>query len=455
MQRPGRVGVDQRDGAARAADQLPHDGQPQPGTAGVPGPGVVQPGEPLEDPLPVLLGHAGAVVAHRSATSSPDHVRRQLDRRTSACRTALATRLSTARRSSSASAMIVTAGPGVHGDRHPLPPRTPPRPRPADARPSTGCGRAGGRVSASDRASSSRSSTSRTAGEVGQQVGRQAAGLAEPFGHLELGAHAGQRAAQLVRGVGHERPLPFPGRGQPVQHPVQGDRPGPGSRRRPAAPAAAPRRRRRRSARRALICSAPTRSCSTGRSVQPITRHAIAASTASSTGKVISKALRSAVRVASTSPIGTAAITLTGLRARPGGDRPDPQRLVRAEAYAVDHQRLAGQRPLQLVGPQQGGQPVGGRPSRRPPAAGRRRPGSPGRRTLGPGWAAGLSLTRAATSWALASASLSRVRLTRQGQRAVERQPADDQRERDAGQPDDHQPGPQAEPPEPVHGTSR
>ena len=61
-----------------------------------------------------------------------------------------------------------------------------------------------------------------------------------------------------------------------------------------------------------LICSAPARSCSTGRSVQPITRHATAASAPRSTGNVINKALRSAARVASTSPIGTAAITLTG-----------------------------------------------------------------------------------------------------------------------------------------------
>ena len=122
----------------------------------------------------------------------------------------------------------------------------------------------------------------RTAGPGRPAGRRQRAALAEPLGHLELGPHAGQRAAQLVGGVGDERALPLPAGGQPVEHPVQGDGQGTDlvGGRRHRQPASSPRRpaRQRRAGR--ADRSAPARSSSTGRSVQPITRQAIAASTA-------------------------------------------------------------------------------------------------------------------------------------------------------------------------------
>ena len=40
--------------------------------------------------------------------------------------------------------------------------------------------------------------------------------------HLELGAHDGQRRAQLVRRVGHEAPLAGEGAGQALEHRVEG-----------------------------------------------------------------------------------------------------------------------------------------------------------------------------------------------------------------------------------------
>jgi hypothetical protein len=46
-------------------------------------------------------------------------------------------------------------------------------------------------------------------------------GIGVDEGHLERGADGGQRAAQLVRRVGDEGPLPGPARLEPVQHAVQ------------------------------------------------------------------------------------------------------------------------------------------------------------------------------------------------------------------------------------------
>ena len=60
--------------------------------------------------------------------------------------------------------------------------------------------------------------------DLGKEVRRQVAALPESLCHLELGVHRRQRAAQLVRRVGHEGPLPLARAGQPVQHGVEGDR---------------------------------------------------------------------------------------------------------------------------------------------------------------------------------------------------------------------------------------
>ena len=141
------------------------------------------------------------------------------------------------------------SGPGATVHRHPLP-RVPAATsassaRPVDrtpAGPAAGCRRRPGPAAAGPRpAPDSRS-------QVGQQVRRQGAALAEPLGHLDLGAHAGQRPAQLVGRIGHERPLPLPAGGQPVQHPVQGHGQGPDlvGRRRHGQPSSPRRRHRRR-----------------------------------------------------------------------------------------------------------------------------------------------------------------------------------------------------------------
>src|SRR5690606_21676999 len=49
--------------AVRDGD-VPHYGQPQAGAAAVAAAGGVEPGEPFEDPLALVLGNAGAVIAH-------------------------------------------------------------------------------------------------------------------------------------------------------------------------------------------------------------------------------------------------------------------------------------------------------------------------------------------------------------------------------------------------------
>ena len=56
---------------AVGGDQLGDDGQAEPAAAAVAGAGVVEPDEPLEDPLPVRLGDAGAVVVDRPARTAP------------------------------------------------------------------------------------------------------------------------------------------------------------------------------------------------------------------------------------------------------------------------------------------------------------------------------------------------------------------------------------------------
>src|SRR5690606_27197049 len=57
------------------------DGEPEPGAAGLPAAGPVDPVEALEDALEVAGGDAGAVVAHGDLDRSAGEPRRDLDRR--------------------------------------------------------------------------------------------------------------------------------------------------------------------------------------------------------------------------------------------------------------------------------------------------------------------------------------------------------------------------------------
>ena len=136
----------------------------------------------------------------------------------------MSTRLSTARRSSSGSAMISTDGAGRDATR---------------TRASACCATTLGQQLAGVHQPGRPAAACVGVGPGQQQqvldqaesagrrrpAGRRAASPPSPSrcGDLELGPHAGQRAAQLVGGVGDERPLPLPGRGQPVEHAVEGD----------------------------------------------------------------------------------------------------------------------------------------------------------------------------------------------------------------------------------------
>ena len=55
----------QGDGAVVVGDDLAADGQAEPGAAGVAAAAGVVAGEPLEDPLPLVVGDAGTVVGDR------------------------------------------------------------------------------------------------------------------------------------------------------------------------------------------------------------------------------------------------------------------------------------------------------------------------------------------------------------------------------------------------------
>ena len=193
---------------------------------------------------------------------------------------------------------------------------------------------------------------------------------------------------------------------------------------------------RRGSARRAnrpgaLICSAPARSSSTGRSVQPITRQAITARSGQQHREGDQQA-----RCAGPSGwpgrrrSGTAAITLTGSRRGPAATASTRSGSPMPSRTPATTNASPASAWLELVGPQQRGQPVRGRSSRRPPAARRRRPGSPGRPETGTGSGSRFSLTMAATSLGAGQRLVVQGPVERQGQRAVERQTAHDQRQR-------------------------
>ena len=91
-------------------------------------------------------------------------------------------------------------------------------------------GRRGSRrvIAPSERASVSSDWTrrsvrsSRVVDRLGHRAQLGVGGLRVGERHLELGAHDGQRRAQLVRRVGHEAPLAGEGARQPLEHRVEG-----------------------------------------------------------------------------------------------------------------------------------------------------------------------------------------------------------------------------------------
>ena len=168
----------------------------------------------------------------------------------------------------------------------------------------------------------------RQPGGVGQQVvgdRRPVGTLAQPLRHLQLGAHVGQRAAQLVRRVRRRTRAAAPG--PPPAGPAcrSGSPPGGGSR--PATPGTGSWPGRPAP----VISSAPRRSASTGRSVAPMTRQATAASASTSNGKTTSSVVRSSTEAAH--HVGHRPGDHDGLPVigRAGRHRHDPYRAVHAE----------------------------------------------------------------------------------------------------------------------------
>ena len=187
--------------------------------------------------------------------------------------------------------------------------------------------RRGGGAASSSRASSSRSFTSRVSRSTSASRSAVSGRVTGRHGHLELGPQAGQRRAQLVRGVGDERPLSPPGRLQPAEHAVErlgqpADLVG-ASR----APAGCPREPA------PVISSAPARSCldrSQGRADQPPGHRGQHARAAPRTRR--SAASRTTRTASSMSPAGVATTTVLGrLRLARGAARHHPHRAQHPE----------------------------------------------------------------------------------------------------------------------------
>ena len=237
------------------------------------------------------------------------------------------------------------------------------RPRSREQRPSVDRTRAGDGA-ARRRRRGPAAAGPRPARTAGATSASRSAGSRPPspsrWRHLELGPHDRQRAAQLVGGVGDERPLPRAPRRQPVEHVVEGHGQRVRSRRGSAAPAAV------RPWPAPLIRAAPARSSSTGRSARPITRHAMTASTASSSG------IDDQQRACRSDPLAALEVArparprsrVPGGRRGPAGDGDHPQRPGDPGPGARHDQRPRRPGPRQLRRAQQRGEPVGGRPSR-------------------------------------------------------------------------------------------
>ena len=148
---------------------------------------------------------------------------------------------------------------------------------------STGVAAARGRSPASLRASTSRSSTSRCRpidllehAALRRRPGRRRSGWREV--DLELGPHPGERAAQLVGGVGDEALLPCgSARSSAVEHRVH-------RRGQPGDLVVAAGTGTRRSRSRPPIAATSARIGSTGRSVRPTSTQISAASTPATSG---------------------------------------------------------------------------------------------------------------------------------------------------------------------------
>lgn len=79
-----------------ALRHIPGDGQTEPRTALVPASGVVQADEPLEDPLPLVLGHTRPVVTDREHDPAA-FPRTEAVTEVAACRCVLSRRLPSTR----------------------------------------------------------------------------------------------------------------------------------------------------------------------------------------------------------------------------------------------------------------------------------------------------------------------------------------------------------------------
>ena len=215
--------LDRHRPAVLLGDRLDHR-EAEPEATGVAGPTVVEPGEPVEHPLAVLGGDARPVVVdgeldgvgrrRRAARRPPSSWRGGPRCRGGCARRARAARGGRARarrtrgrcRRVPAAAAPCRPGPARRG-----------RSRGACRRARSRRPRRGGRASSSSlTVSSIRASSASARSATDRPVGA----LGVPQRDLEVGADRSERAAQLVRRVGHELPLALRRRLEAVEHRV-------------------------------------------------------------------------------------------------------------------------------------------------------------------------------------------------------------------------------------------
>ena len=259
------------DRAMVALDDLAGDGQAETGAAGVTAAGAVEPGEALEDPLPIAGGHARAVIGDHQPGVIVVARERDPDGRATMARRVLeqvadhSRQLVASPRTSTGVTWETSIASGLGAGIR----RTSSRTRSSRSTSDVGVGEA----PASVRARKSRSWTSRdirwlsstSAARRLRPVRR--VGLGEC--HLEVRQAGSQRALELVRRVGHEaradaRPTSRAGRAC-----RSSCEPGGRSRRRP------PARARGESRSCSPISATSRRMASTGRRARPTTYHVV------------------------------------------------------------------------------------------------------------------------------------------------------------------------------------
>jgi hypothetical protein len=196
-------------------DDLPHDREPE--TAG----GAVSRPRPLEDVTLLIRVDAGPLSTTATQRQPPS---RPAARRTTdpagARRTALSTRLLTARLRASRSAATTTPGRAsatTVSERSRAAPRSPRPSRAAARRPPRRGGRPGGRDAARRRAGRRPGASIRSAARAvtaAARCSRSTVGSGSRSATSEVGPHDGQRVAQLVAGVVDELALRLERAGQ-------------------------------------------------------------------------------------------------------------------------------------------------------------------------------------------------------------------------------------------------